>query len=195
MAPYGRRSESGVRLKRWKAGKYKEQAITLEANKRVELEGAGISRKALLAPITFAAWAKQYIEIEGVRALRSYKERCQRIDRVLMSLFGKKLLKDMEVMDVEQLRSQRTAEGKALSTVNVDHMILRHMLKQAMKRGLIEKNVASLVTEPDPQNARNRVLGPEEWTRLYYAAPEWFKPVLLTGYHTGMRLEEILTLV
>src|SRR2546430_14533360 len=73
--------------------------------------------------------------------------------------------------------------------------MLRHMLKQAMKRGLLEKNVASLVTEPYPKNARNRVLGPEEWTQLYNAAPEWFKPVLLVGYHTGMRLEEILTLV
>jgi integrase len=29
---------------------------------------------------------------------------------------------------------------------------------------------------------------------LYSAAPVWFKPVLLTGYHTGMRLEKVLTL-
>lgn len=38
------------------------------------------------------------------------------------------------------------------------------------------------------------MLEPEEWSRLHGAASAWFKPVLLTGYHTGMRLEEILTL-
>jgi integrase len=51
-----------------------------------------------------------------------------------------------------------------------------------------------LVAAPKPRNARNRVLEPEEWSKLYAAAPAWFKPVLLMGYHTGMRLEEILTL-
>ena len=81
-----------------------------------------------------------------------------------------------------------------MATVNVDHNILKHMLKQAMKRDLITRNVASLVAAPKPKNARNRVLEPEEWERLYGAAPCLVKPVLLTGYHTGMRLEEILTL-
>jgi len=81
-----------------------------------------------------------------------------------------------------------------MATVNGDHQILRHMLKHAMRRDLVMRNVASLVVEPTPNNARNRVLEPEEWTRLYAAAPVWFKPVLLTGYHTGMRLQEILTL-
>ncbi len=71
---------------------------------------------------------------------------------------------------------------------------MKHMLKQAMKRDLIMRNVASLVAAPKPKNARNRVLDPEEWSPLYSAAPEWFKPVLLAGYHAGMRLEEILTL-
>ncbi len=67
-------------------------------------------------------------------------------------------------------------------------------------RGLIQRavtvtrNVACLVAAPKPENARDRVLEPDEWSRLYDAAPGWFKPVLLTGYHTGMRLEEILTL-
>ncbi|BCA55338.1 hypothetical protein W02_24780 [Nitrospira sp. KM1] len=58
-------------------------------------------------------------------------------------------------------------------------------LKQAMKRDLITRNVACLVAAPKPKNARNGVLEPEEWTRLYDAAPAWFKSVLLTGYHTG----------
>lgn len=34
---------------------------------------------------------------------------------------------------------------------------------------------------------------PEEGNRFHANAPEWSKPVLLTGYHTVMRLEEILT--
>lgn len=91
--------------------------------------------------------------------------------------------------DVEVFRQTR-GQGRAVATVNVDHNILKHMLKQAMKRDLITRNVASLVAAPKPKNARNRVLEPAEWERLYAAAPGWFKPVLLTGYHTGMRLEE-----
>jgi integrase len=84
--------------------------------------------------------------------------------------------------------------AKAAAPINVDHSYLKHMLKQAMGRDLVTRNVASLVTAPKPKNARSRVLEPEEWSRLYGAALVWFQPVLLAGYHTGMRLEEILTL-
>jgi integrase len=94
---------------------------------------------------------------------------------------------------VEAFRQERS-KGRAVATVNVDHSYLKHMLRQAMRRDLVTRNVASLVSAPKPKNARSRVLDPEEWSRLYGSAPVWFKPVLLTGYHTGMRLEEILTL-
>jgi integrase len=60
-----------------------------------------------------------------------------------------------------------------------------------MKRDLLMRNVAGLVASPKPKNGRDRVLERDEWERLYSAAPEWFKPILLSGYHTGMRLEEI----
>jgi integrase len=68
------------------------------------------------------------------------------------------------------------------------------MLKHAMKRDLLTRNVACLVASRKPKNARDRVLSQDEWLRFYDSAPDWFKPILLTGYHTGMRLEEILTL-
>ncbi|HMU55419.1 MAG TPA: site-specific integrase, partial [Nitrospira sp.] len=144
--------------------------------------------------MTFGQWAEAYQAIEDVTRLRSYKERCQRITQVLVPFFGSNtLLQDLTADDVERFRQER-GKGRAVATVNVDHNIFKHMLKMAMKRDLVTRNVASLVAAPKPKNARNRVLEPDEWPRLYRAAPAWFKPVLLTGYHTGMRLEEILTL-
>jgi len=133
------------------------------------------------------------VEIEAVKAIDTYRERCQRIDKVLMPFFGDTLLRDITFQDVEAWRRQRGA-NRAQSTVNVDHNILKHMLKHAVIRGHVEKNVASQVAAPEPDNARKRVLEPDEWGRLYAAAPEWYKPVLMVGYHTGMRLQEVLGL-
>ncbi len=189
------RGTPGAKVKRWRVGcrnkTIAQDQETIIKNKL--LNGTLVSVRAKLAIMTFGQWAKEYVEIEEVKRLRSYTERCQRITVVLVPFFGKTLLQDITAKDVEAFRQER-GKGRAVATVNVDHNILKHMLKHAMKRDLIMRNVASLVTAPKPKNARNRVLEPDEWDRLYGAAPEWFKVVLLTGYHTGMRLEEILTL-
>ncbi|MDK2744248.1 MAG: site-specific integrase [Nitrospira sp. BO4] len=184
------------KLKRWRVGCLNKKiaqdheavikAKILAGTMCTERVGNGIS--------TLGQWADEYKIIEEVKRLRSYKERCQRIDRVIVPFFGKhRLLSELTAKDVESFRQDR-GKCRAIATVNVDHNILKHMMKHAMKRDLVTRNVASLVAAPKPKNARNRVLEPAEWERLYTAAPEWFKPVLLTGYHTGMRLEEILTL-
>lgn len=185
----------GAKLKRWKVGcTNKTVAKQQEAVIKTKLlAGAMVSEQVQRVVMTFAQWAVEYIKIEEVKALRSYRERCQRIEKFLVPYFGKKLLQDITVQDVEAYRSVRS-QGRAVATVNGDHQILRHMFKHAMRRDYLMRNVASLVVEPQPNNARNRVLEPAEWERLYAAAPEWFKPVLLTGYHTAMRLEEILTM-
>ncbi len=190
----GRGSE-GAKLKRWKVGcTSKAIAKQQEAVIRTQLMSKTMLSERVQHTIrTFAQWADEYIHIEEVKRLRSYRERCQRISTMLVPFFGSKLLGDLTVQDVERFRHERGRDRK-LATVNGDHQILRHMLKHAMRRDLVMRNVASLVVEPKPDNARDRVLEPEEWTRLYHGAPEWFRPVLLTGYHTGMRLEEILTL-
>lgn len=186
----------GASLRRWKVGCVnKTIAKQQEAIIKTKLlAGTMVSERVRQTVRTLGEWAEEYKAIEEVRQLRSYKERCQRIDQVLVPFFGSsRLLQDLTVKDVEAFRQER-GKSRAVATVNVDHNILKHMLKQAMRRDLLTRNVASLVAAPKPKNARNRVLEPTEWDRLYANTPEWFKPVLLTGYHTGMRLEEILTL-
>lgn len=186
----------GAKLRRWKVGcDNKKVAREQEAVIRTKLlAGAMPSERARLTVATLGQWADIYKAISEVTALRTYRERCQRIDRVIVPFFGaNRLLQDLTVKDVEAFRHTR-GQGRAVSTVNVDHNILKHMIKHAMKRDLVSRNVASLVSAPKPKNARSRVLNPEEWQRLYTAAQPWFQPVLMMGYHTGMRLEEILTL-
>ena len=186
----------GAKRKRWKVGcTSKTVAKQQEAIYKTKLlAGMMESERIAYSLITLGQWAEEYKAIEEVIRLRSYKERCQRIDRVIVPFFGtNRLLGDLTAKDIEAFRQER-GKGRAVATVNVDHNILKHMLKLAMKRDLITRNVASLVAAPKPKNARNRVLEPEEWDRLYGSAPGWFKPVLLTGYHTGMRLEEIIGL-
>jgi len=185
----------GSRLKRWKTGTgNRSLAKQQEALIKTELMKGLVKSSTAEAPRTFAQWAKEYVEIEEVKALDSYRERCQRIERVLNPVFGKKLLQDISVKDVEEFRRVRGAD-RSQSTVNIDHSILKHMLKHAMKRDYLTRNVATLVASPKPKNARDRVLTAEEWDRLYRAAPEWYRPVLVVAYQTGMRLEEILGMV
>jgi integrase len=186
----------GAKLKRWKVGctnkttaKHHEALI-----KSKLLAGTMLSERVQVSSMTLGQWAHVYTTIEEVRAIRTYRERCQRIQRTLVPFFGAHtLLQDITVSQVEAFRQDR-GKDHALATVNVDHNILKHMLKHAMKRDLLTRNVACLVASPKPKNARDRVLTQDEWLRLYEGAPDWFKPILLTGYHTGMRLEEILTL-
>ena len=185
----------GAKLKRWKTyTTNKTMARQKEAKIHSDLVmGKILSQRPQALRMTFSEWALEYVGMQEVKALRSYTERCQRIQVGLIPFFGKMLLDEITVKDVEAFRQDR-GKDRAVATINVDHSYLKHMLMQAMKRDLIVRNVASLVAAPKPKNSRNRVLEPDEWDRLYNAAPEWFKPVLLTGYHTGMRLEEILTL-
>jgi len=185
---------AGAKLKRWKTGTTNRTlAKQQEALIKTDLMKGIVKSDQVQAPMTFAQWAKDYMEIEEVKTLDTYRARCQMIENVLIPFFGDTLLQDITVKDVEDFRKER-GNSRAQATVNVDHNVLKHMLKHAMKRDLLTRNVATLVAAPKPKNARDRVLEPEEWERLYTAAPEWFKPVLLTGYHTGMRLEEILGL-
>ena len=63
-----------------------------------------------------------------------------------------------------------------------------------MRKRLLSINPATLLPIPNAHNERDRVLTAKEWERLYAAAAPHLKPILLTAYHLGQRLGEILNL-
>lgn len=191
------RGIKGAKLKRWKVGCLnKGVARNMEAKIRTDLLlGKMESQEA--KPILFGEWAKTYLALEEVSRLRSYQDRVEIMERQLVPFFGKRLLTQIKPEDVRAFRAQRKRrDGKpaSLQTVNNDHIVLKHCLNVAAKRGLLVSNPAALVPLPNPHNERDRVLNDEEWQNLFQAAKPHLRPILLVAYHLGQRLGEIVQL-
>jgi integrase len=142
---------------------------------------------------TFRAWAKEYLNLEEITGLKSFRDRKQIVNR-LSEHFGDKPLGDIMPQHIEGYRKARLAAGRTVATVNYDHAVLKHVLGIAERRGLIVSNPAKKVKIPTPQNERDHVLTPDEWKRLYDASPQHLKGILTVAYHTGMRIGEVLNL-
>jgi integrase len=187
----------GGKLKRWKVGSMnktvaKQQEVLIKTNL---MKGIIKSEKERL--ITFEEWATDYLQLEEVQRLRSLKDRVNVVRLQLIPYFGKKHLTAITPEDVEAYRAQRKKfNGKtpSLQTINNDHIILKHCLNVARRKRLLTTNPATLVPIPCANNERDRILTAEEWERLYEVASPHLKPILLTAYHLGQRLGEILNL-
>lgn len=187
----------GGKLKRWKVGSSnKTVAKQQEALIKTELM-KGVVKSSQIRIVTFKEWGEQYLQLEEVRRLRSYKDRVEIVENQLIPFFGGKALSDIKPVDVEAYRAQRRKRDgtvPCLQTINNDHIVFKHCLNVAIRRGLLLTNPASSVPLPDPHNERDRVLSEEEWTRLYQSAKSHLKPVLLLAYHLGQRFGEIVNL-
>lgn len=187
----------GARLKRWKVGCLnKTVAREMEATIRMRLL-RGEERTESAKPVLFKEWAKTYLDLESVKALRTIQDRIEIMERQLVPYFGAKILGEIRPADVEAYRAQRrkrNGEKASAQTVNNDHIVLKHALNVAIRRGLLVSNPAARVPMPNPQNERDRVLSEEEWSKLYQAAKSHLKPVLLVAYQLGQRMSEIVGL-
>jgi integrase len=68
------------------------------------------------------------------------------------------------------------------------------MFSYALREGWLEKNPVSRIRLEKENNARDRILEPEEFTRLQAHSAPHLQVVNLMAYQTGMRLGEILHL-
>lgn len=194
-------SGGGGQLKRWKVGSLnKTMAKRQEAIVKTKLLSGQISspQKAKAESITFRQWATQYLELEQVKKLRSYRMRRDHV-RNLVNFFGNKPLGAITPEDVRKYRQQRVGpKGRplAVQTINHDHTALVHMLNVARSPqfALIKDNPAAHVPKPNPQNERDRIANGEEWQRLLDAAAPHLKRILLVLYTLGPRRGELLAL-
>ena len=108
----------------------------------------------------------------------------------------------LEAQQLQDYYARALAEGRAdgtgglsARTVLYQHRIISQALNQAMKMGLVVRNVAKAVDPPKPRRVRIATMAAEDIPRFVEAAGETPYSVLyLTALGTGMRLGEVLGL-
>jgi integrase len=109
-------------------------------------------------------------------------------------LGGNLLLSQISLDHVEHFKQTRKTErhgGKPISETTIDRSleVLRHMLRLAEEKGVIERVPRVKLYKPD--NGRERVLSEEEYGRLLAVSPVHLRRIVLCAYETGMRAGEI----
>jgi len=196
--------------RRERIGPDKRLAETVHRKRKVELaEGKYLDKRRPITT-TFDELADGYWrwicpdEQAGIPARkRSWKSSDRYALSQLRAYFGGKPLTAITPALVEQYRAWRRAtisrrhRPVTPATVNRELACLKRMFNVArrglivLKGGVPAENPLAVVSLEREHNERDRVLAPEEFSRLLEAAEAWLKPMLLVAYHTGMRKGEI----
>jgi integrase len=147
---------------------------------------------------TLAAW---YLELEEVKAKRSYSRDRYSMNR-LLPFFGDRLLKDITPALVEAYRQRRLGEPSGRppygptkpASVNRELACFKTIFAKALKNGKAERNPAQGVKLLKENNERDRILSPDEYVLLLAHCPAHLAPIVKVAYQTAMRQGEILGL-
>ncbi len=126
---------------------------------------------------------------------RTY-ERYEAIVRLhIVPVFGKVKLQALTPQHVQTLKSKKLKEGLSPTTVSAIHEMLHKALDDAIKMGLIARNVCEVVSPPRKQHKEITPLTAEQSRRLLDAARGHPQEVLFVlALATGMRRGELLGL-
>jgi len=111
-------------------------------------------------------------------------------------------LRQLQPSHLQRLYNEKAAQGRAdgqgglsARTVRLIHTILHSALKQAIKEGLVVRNVAEATTLPKQWKKELRVLTPEEQAQFFEALElDRLGVAFLLDLGTGMRRGELLGL-
>lgn len=113
----------------------------------------------------------------------------------LVPTLGKKRLRDLTVLDVDQLLAAKYDAGYSGSTVQRIRMVLIKALRHAERRDLVVRNVAALTDLRRTRPKEGHSLTPEQATKLLAVAPSDRLGITAElGLYLGLRPGEVLGL-
>lgn len=176
----------------------REMATALEQKMRTEaFEGRYFDRPKA-KPLTVAEAWKNYAPV-AERDTQDPATDAGRAKHFIRHL-GSRRAASLTLKDIDTYREKRKIEpsrrGKtpAVSSVNREVSLLRHVLNHAAKCGDLDRNPLLGVKMLNEDNVRDVAIGESEFETLYGCAEAPLKPILLMAFDTGMRKREILDL-
>jgi len=175
-----------------------EDARNMESKRRVQKKEKKIFDVTPDTKMTFSELAEWYLGLEKIRDLKSYKT-IQVYLRKFNKEFGNTIVADIKLADLEGLQVKRKREGLASKTIDDEINYVKGMVIKAFDNDLVSAEVLKAFRRVKRllrghANRRRRVLSIWEYRAILANAPPHLKPILITGYWTGMRKGEIINM-
>ena len=160
----------------------------------------GTVQKGLPLPperLTVGRYLEQWLEGSARQRLRpnTFASYADTVRRHLVPEMGRLPLAKLSPVDVQGLMATKAAAGLSPRTVQYVRAVLRVALNQALKWGLVARNVASLVDGPRVRHQEVKPLTPEEAGLLLEAAKgDPFEALYVLALAAGLRRGELLGL-
>jgi len=104
-------------------------------------------------------------------------------------------LQRLSAQDLRDLYTERRRSGQSATSVGHIHSVLHNALHQAMRDGILDRNVADLVSAPRRDPVAQYILTQEELVALFSAAKgDRLEALYVLAAHTGLRQGELLAL-
>ncbi len=177
----------------------KTAAKSFLANKIAEFEMRERTGSQYAKDLAFSQLIDWYLEQPGPRAKFSYKDDVQR-SGVLRRHFGNLKASKILPSDIERFQQKRLKETSRRgiptrpATINREFALMRRAFNLAIRDELVLRNPCKGIPMLPEQNKRDRTLSSEEYRKLFEELHEPIRSIVLVAYHTGMRINEILTL-
>ena len=207
-AIYQRKTRDGrIRwyLDYWNVEGKRIQRVEDGASSREEAEAA--LRKAALAEsarmpgacrrkgrIRFIEFSQIFIDDYARNVKRSWRSDKSRLG--ILGLFFKDIyLDEVTPLMIQKCLAWRLKSGNSKSSANRYLALLKKMFSLAIEEGYLETNPAARIKKSSEKDRlKERVLTEEEEVRLKSASYPVLRSIISVALHTGMRLQEILSL-
>jgi integrase len=141
--------------------------------------------------------AERWLEVHKTRIrLSTYLGYRTIVRKHILPTLGHLTLQKLSVRDLDALYARKLEEGLSPGRVRAIHMVLRMILKQAIRWRLLVRNVSDNVSPPrDSQPHERQTLSPQQAQKLLTAA-KWHRleALITVALATGMRRGELLAL-
>jgi len=189
------RDAEGKRVQRVEDGASSREEAEAALRKVVLAESArmpGASRRK--GRIGFTEFSKMFIDdyAKNVkRSWRSDKSRLGNLERYFKDIY----LDEVTPLMIQKSLAWRLKSGNSKSTANRYLALLKKLFSLAIEEGYLETNPAAKIKKSSEKDLlKERVLTEDEETRLKSASYPVLRSIISVALHTGMRLQEILSL-
>ena len=185
--------EHGNRVRKKVSGRTRAEVIEKLRNLRRQVDSGVVPDDRLTVQAFLDRWLT--VNLPGTVAASTEDGYVDTVRLHLIPALGRKRLAKLTVADLDRLWKAKRDAGYSSNSVRIMRTVLRRALGQAVREGIVSRNVASLSVAPRIRAKEGRTLTVDQARHLLDAAAGYrFEAAVVLALSYGMRRGEVLGL-